>query len=246
MRLLLVALAALASAADAATTISGPANPFSTTPGSQPSTGALSTGTLSTGRSHLFASTSSRAPVQTTISIFTVGPVDPYMPSLVASIISVDPTATVLYLTCQLPTNLDLLDLCGLGPGLTVTQLGTTAMIDVLTDGGAFSWSESCAIATSPVVCVDSAGGSEANFNGVLTTTLLPSESTWIAVDVTAGAELLSSASAKATGTGKTGATTTGGAASATGKSDATGRGWVGLSAAGVAVGAFVAGIAVL
>jgi hypothetical protein len=246
--LLAAALAALSSAADAITTLTGPANPFGgTATGNAPTLGALpSAMPTGNGRPGHRSSTASQAPVQTTMSIFTFGPVDPNMPTLVASIISANPTATVLYLTCS-PQDDEFDGGCGLGPGLTVTQMGTTAMIDVLTDGTDFSWSESCTFATSPAVCVQSAGGTAANFNGELTTTLMPIESAWITVDVTAGSELLAQATAKATGTAKGGnGTATGAAASATGKSNAAARGWAGLSAAAVAAGAFVAGIAAL
>ena len=151
-------------------------------------------------------------------------------------------------LTCAPLADADHSDGCGVGLGITVTQMGSTAMVDVLTDSDAFSWSESCTFPVSPsAVCVQSAAGTEANFNGVLTTTLMPSESTWAAVQVTAGAELLAQATGKGGATtSKGGATTSGGAPASTGKANAAGRSWVGVSAAGVAAGAFIAGIAAL
>jgi hypothetical protein len=249
---ILAALAGLSAAADAATTLTGPADPFSVnsyiTGGTTVTFGALPSETLSHDHPNHFSSTPAVS-VQTTLSIWTFGPVYQDMPTLVASVISADPTATVLYLTCAPPSDLDVFDDCGLGPGLTVTQMGSTAMVDQLTQAGAFTWSESCTFPVSPsAVCVQSAGGSEANFNGVLTTTLQPSESVWIAVEVTAGAELLTAATGKATATGKGGSTTAAnGSASATGKSSAAaGRSWVGVSAAGFAAGAFAVGIALL
>jgi hypothetical protein len=247
MRLLLAAALAALAAADRGTTVTGPADPFSITGGAPQTFGALPSATQVTGGHPGRFSTASQASVQTTISIWSFGPVFPDTPTLVASIISANPTATVMYLTCLPASDVDEFNGCGLGPGLTVTQLGSTAMIDVLTDSDAFSWSESCTFPVSPsAVCVQSAAGTDANFNGVLTTTLMPSESVWIAVDVTAGAELLAQATGKPTATGKGGSTAANGSASSTGTSNAAGRGWVGLSAAGVAAGALAAGMVLL
>jgi hypothetical protein len=249
MRLLLATatLAALSAAADAVTTITGPSDPFSITGGFTTTFGALPSQTLGSG-GRPDRSSASQISVQTTISIWTFGPVDRYAPALVASIMSANPSETVMYLTCAPPTDLEDYDDCGLGPGLTVTQIGSTAMVDVLTDSDAFSWSESCTFPVSPsAVCVQSAAGTAANFDGVLTTTLMPSESVWITVDVTAGAELLAQATAAtATATGKAGSTAANGSASATGKSSDAGRSWAGLSAAGVAAFAFAAGVMLL
>jgi hypothetical protein len=197
-----------------------------------------------------------QASIQTTISIFTFGiftigdPNQPH-PTLLASIISADPTSTVLFLTCPPAADLGPREFCEMGSGLTLTQMGPTAMVDQFTLSDTFTWSESCAIAT-PAVCVQSEAGPEAgSAAGLVTTTLQPSESAWITVDVTAGAELLAQATGKpnstSTSTGKGGSTgTAGGSPTSTGKTNGAARSWVGATAVGIAAGAFGAMCALL
>jgi hypothetical protein len=118
--------------------------------------------------------------------------------------------------------------------------MGSTAMVDQVTESNTATWSESCTIAT-PAICVQSMGGPDAGDLGQVTTTLQPSESVWLTVDVTAGAELLAQATGKpkSTSTGKGGSTSTAGGSPTS--TNAAGRSWVGVTAVSVAVGAFVA-----
>ncbi|KAL2815394.1 hypothetical protein BDW59DRAFT_153886 [Aspergillus cavernicola] len=115
---------------------------------------------------------------------------------LAASIVGNDATATTYSINCPPGTSSDE---CGMGPGMTLIAADDTTTF-IFNDGEAFQYTADCSVHSSRAVCTESAGGSEANFPGVSTTTtgvgLIP-------VTVTAGditdAETTVSATASAT-----------------------------------------------
>ncbi|GME26083.1 gpi anchored [Neofusicoccum parvum] len=164
----------------------------------------------------------------------------------VASVIGADSTAVTYSVGCS-KEDIDN-DECGMAGGFTVTagpSIFEFEYTDALTASdytADFSMSESCDLSgTTMAVCVESAGGSEANFPGVSTETLTGTDVSWGTLYITAGFDNLAAAtgasasgsqasatgsSASATGSAaqsgsrtSSGATQTGTAASSTGKS---------------------------
>ncbi|KAJ4290478.1 hypothetical protein N0V90_010695 [Kalmusia sp. IMI 367209] len=89
--------------------------------------------------------------------------------TLLASVISAKPAATVLSLAC--PTGTDA-DECGLFPQQILTYGPSTYKMDMSAPGdGTFTMTQDCSIGASRVVCKESASGSEANFPGSSTET---------------------------------------------------------------------------
>jgi hypothetical protein len=112
-------------------------------------------------------------------------------PTLYASVVSANPTATTLALAC--------LDDCGLFPAQTLTYGASTWKMDMSVPGdGAFTMTQDCAFAESTAVCKESASGSEANFPGSSTETYSWTGYASIVVTVTEGVGMLG---AEATGT---------------------------------------------
>ncbi|KAL2865385.1 putative GPI anchored protein [Aspergillus lucknowensis] len=113
---------------------------------------------------------------------------------LAASIVGNDATATTYSINCPPGTPGDE---CGMGPGMTLIAAGETTSY-IFYSGEAFQYTAECSVGNSRAVCTESAGGSEANFPGVSTTTtavkLMP-------VTVTAG-EVTETEAASQTGTG--------------------------------------------
>ncbi|KAE9962789.1 hypothetical protein EG328_012051 [Venturia inaequalis] len=124
---------------------------------------------------------------------------------LVASVITANPTTTQYLLTC--PSSVDSND-CGYRPGVTVGVKSGSIYGASITDVD-FTMSYECTVytsGTSSAVCVESMGGSEANFPGVETATLNGTDINFFPATVTAGLEKLSATASgsetKATGTG--------------------------------------------
>ncbi|KAL3473007.1 hypothetical protein BJX99DRAFT_234559 [Aspergillus californicus] len=99
---------------------------------------------------------------------------------LAASIIGNDATATTYSINCTPGTPGDE---CGMGPGMTLIAGADTTRF-IFDDGEAFQYTAACSVKNSRAVCTESAGGSEANFPGVSTTT---TDVELMAVTVTAG-----------------------------------------------------------
>ncbi|OJD35186.1 gpi anchored [Diplodia corticola] len=131
---------------------------------------------------------------------------------------------------------------CGIPAAFTVTA-GPSILEYHYTDDSVasdytadFTMAVSCAIdGTTQAVCVESAGGTEANFPGETTETLTGTDVAWGPLIITAGVEKLS-ASAGASATGSASASTATGAASESGSSAQSGsRTSAGASATGSA-----------
>ena len=104
---------------------------------------------------------------------------------------------------------------------MNVTAWGTSTVIGVLTDYE-FYFSFSCTVDGS-AICVESAGGTSANFPGLSTETY-PPESVYIKpIVVTAGAEKLSAATTIAQSNSSSGKSTTGASRTASGSVAVTG-----------------------
>ena len=141
---------------------------------------------------------------------------------LAASVIGADRTATTYSINC--PPGTDSNE-CGMGPGMTVTQFGTTAYAGLMSDPS-FTYSWSCQLAgTTAATCVQSAGGQSANFPGVETTTLSASEISLFPVTITAGQTKLAAATAASTTTGHSSASTGAAALTASGQRSASNTG---------------------
>lgn len=124
---------------------------------------------------------------------------------LVASVITANPTTTEYLLTC--PSSVDDSD-CGYRPPVTIGQHGSVYGASLTAED--FTMSYECTVYTgsaSSAVCVESDGGSAANFPGVSTETLNGTDVAFYPVTITAGLEKLSGVSASATSSG-TGAKT--------------------------------------
>ena len=140
---------------------------------------------------------------------------------LAGSVIGADRTATTYSINC--PPGTDSNE-CGMGPGMTVTQFGTTAYAGIMSDPS-FTYSWSCQLAgTTAATCVQSAGGQSANFPGVETTTLSASEISLFPVTITAGQTKLAAATAASATTGHSSAGT-GAASTASGQRSASNTG---------------------
>lgn len=132
-----------------------------------------------------------------------------------ASVIGADSDAVTYSIGCA-QTDIDNGD-CGLYTGFTVTAGPSIFEFQYTDDTAAsgytadFSDSVSCAIeGTTQAVCVESAGGSEANFPGVSTATVTGTDLSWGSLLITAGFDKLSATA---------GASASGSQASATGSS---------------------------
>ncbi|KAL2796689.1 hypothetical protein BJX66DRAFT_335673 [Aspergillus keveii] len=86
---------------------------------------------------------------------------------LAASIVGNDQTATTYSINC--PPGTDSND-CGMGPGMTVVA-GKDVTSWIFDDGPAFQYTAICTVKNSKATCTESAGGPDANFPGVSTTT---------------------------------------------------------------------------
>ncbi|KAF4310159.1 putative gpi anchored [Botryosphaeria dothidea] len=134
-----------------------------------------------------------------------------------ASVIGADSNAVTYSIGCA-QTDIDNGD-CGLYTGFTVTAGPSIFEFQYTDDTAAsgytadFSDSVSCAVeGTTQAVCVESAGGSEANFPGVSTATVTGTDLSWGSLLITAGFDKLSA-------TAGAGASASGSQASATGSS---------------------------
>ncbi|KAE8355899.1 hypothetical protein BDV28DRAFT_128080 [Aspergillus coremiiformis] len=138
-------------------------------------------------------------------SMFLLG-LDPQ--SLEASIIGNDATATTYSITCApSPTTTASTDdnedgyECGLGPGLTLTDISPTTIVE-MNEKPNFSYTVNCSVAgTTSAVCTQIAGGPDANFPGTTIATVPQSEMVFVPVTITAGSITSASAAASATAT---------------------------------------------
>ncbi|KAB8235624.1 hypothetical protein BDV23DRAFT_166542 [Aspergillus alliaceus] len=140
-------------------------------------------------------------------SMFLLG-LDPS--SLEASIVGNDATATTYSITCApSPTTTasndeDEYD-CGLGPGLTLTDMSPTTIWE-LNEKPNFSYTVNCSLAgTTSAVCTAIAAGPDANFPGTTIGTVQQSEMVYVPVTITAGSTTSAAASASATTTSESG-----------------------------------------
>jgi hypothetical protein len=119
--------------------------------------------------------------------------------SLVASVISANPSTTEYLVGC--PTGTDQND-CGYNPPLTVKHAGSVYGASISAADEQFTYSWECTAYTSgetSAVCTTSAGGAQANFPGEATTTLTGSDVGFFPVIVTSGADQLAEETASAT-----------------------------------------------
>jgi hypothetical protein len=152
----------------------------------------------------LFAATA--AAQQSTLTLPNIYAEDPEYttPPVTASLVSANPTATTLAFHC--PPRSD----CGLFPKHTLTYGPSTWHLDMADPNpDAFTGTQDCKFGSSSAVCVESMGGSEANFPGRTTETYEWEGSATMLVVVTEGLEKLSAVDTKATATAAT-ATATG------------------------------------
>jgi len=172
-----------------------------------------STTVLALASTASFALAQSSTPAPTTVSLFLLNS-DPQ--SLVASVVSANPSATTYYIAC--PPDADSND-CGYGPGATITYAAPSAWQGYMSAGD-FSYSWSCDVqGSTSAVCMESAGGGEANFPGQSTETYDGTDILFNPVVVTAGQEKLTaaaSASASVTESASAGASTSAGTGSLT------------------------------
>jgi hypothetical protein len=125
--------------------------------------------------------------------------------SLVASVIAVQDAATTYAIGC--PPGTDSND-CGFPAPWTMIY-GSDFYDAHTTDAGAFTESDHCTLhGTTGAVCTISLGGSEANGQGATTTTLGPSDMTFLPVTITAGVEKLTAAATGAASPTATGSKT--------------------------------------
>ncbi|KAL3456537.1 hypothetical protein BJX64DRAFT_270539 [Aspergillus heterothallicus] len=128
---------------------------------------------------------------------------------LAASIVGNDQSATTYSINCTPGT--DASD-CGMGPGLTLIA-GKDVTSWIFDDGPAFQYTAECSIKNSKAVCTESAGGSEANFPGISTTTTTVE---YMPVTITAGSVTDSGDEATTTSSASSGATSSAAQASET------------------------------
>ena len=123
-----------------------------------------------------------------TVSFFFPGGSEGVNP--VASVVTANPTSTVLDITC--PTGVDTND-CGWGPGIQYSIISTTQYIATMSEEDLFTMTYSCDHNTKAkeVTCAVSMGGSEANDPGVSTAVLSGTDVAFGTATVTAGASLL-------------------------------------------------------
>ncbi|KAL2802752.1 hypothetical protein BJX63DRAFT_414019 [Aspergillus granulosus] len=162
-------------------------------------------------KSLLIPALASVAYAESTVTSMFIFGADPQ--PLAASIVGNDQTATTYSINC--PPGTDGND-CGMGPGMTLVA-GKDVTSWIFDDGPAFQYTAECTVKNSKATCTESAGGSEANFPGVSTTTttvdLMPvtitagsitdadSESTTISSTATSAAAVPTSAAAQASET---------------------------------------------
>jgi hypothetical protein len=157
--------------------------------------------------------------------------------ALVASVISANPSTTQYVVGC--PTGAAA-DECGYNPPETVKHAGSVYGASLTAAEEQFTMSYECTIYTTSgtsAVCTTSAGGEQANFPGVGTTTLVGSDVAFFPVTVTAGADQLASqtgSTAKGTGSGSAGAAST--ASSNSAPTAGVGIGLAGLAAIAMAL----------
>ncbi|KAL6231210.1 hypothetical protein BDW75DRAFT_50160 [Aspergillus navahoensis] len=139
---------------------------------------------------------------------------------LAASIMGNDASATTYSINC--PPGTDGND-CGMGPGMTVIAAGE-ATTYIMNDGDDFQYTAECSVGKSAATCTLSAGGADANFPGVETTT---AEVSYMPVTITAGSVASAGASSTAstsTGSSTSAETTAAGSASASQASETASR----------------------
>ena len=193
--------------------------------------------------------------------------------SLVASVVSANPTSTEFAITC--PTGTDSSD-CGFPDGINLQQLHSSVWIGSANDGGSAVFSFDCTVnaQATQAACVVSVGGPAANDPGVATSTLSGTDVQFFPVTVTAGQQKLgatggsvptgstgSSASGSASGSAASGSKPTGASTMATASASSTSSGAapsssaksaaaVGLSKVSVfglvSMGVFMAGLSLL
>ncbi|KAL2823636.1 hypothetical protein BJY01DRAFT_230625 [Aspergillus pseudoustus] len=129
-------------------------------------------------KSLLLPALASVAYAESTVTSMFIFGADPQ--PLAASIVGNDQTATTYSINC--PPGTDGND-CGMGPGMTLVA-GKDVTSWIFDDGPAFQYTAECSIKNSKAVCTESAGGSEANFPGVSTTTTTVD---YMPVTITAG-----------------------------------------------------------
>jgi hypothetical protein len=170
-----------------------------------------------------------------TVSLFLM---DTDLQTLVASVISANPSTTTYLVGC--PTGTDQND-CGYNPPETVKHAGSVYGASLTAAEEQFTMSYECTVYTTSgtsAVCTTSAGGAQANFPGSGIVTLSDTDVAFFPVTVTSGADKLASQT-KATGSSGTGSATAGGAISATSNSAPTagiGMGLAGLAAVALAL----------
>ncbi|KAL4783307.1 hypothetical protein BJX76DRAFT_330308 [Aspergillus varians] len=139
---------------------------------------------------------------------------------LAASIAGNDATATTYSINCPPGTPSDE---CGMGIGMTLVA-GSETTTYIMNMGPRFQYTAKCSVGKSSAVCTESAGGPDANFPGVDTTTvdvdLLPVTVT--AGKVTEGGSTATTTSAGSSSTDSTDSTTTTTAAGTTGRGSST------------------------
>ncbi|KAE8451133.1 hypothetical protein EG329_004805 [Mollisiaceae sp. DMI_Dod_QoI] len=172
-----------------------------------------------------------------TLSLAQTSTVSLYIPdadtqSLVASIVGSDATATTYAFQCAPGTDSD--D-CGFPGTYTLTEGPSTAVYTFpaeMDENGtvAFTGYYDCSLAPSSAVCVESFGGTEANFPGMSTETYSGTDYTSMPVVITAGAVVASN-----TGSSVPASTTTSGSSQATNTSTSGGTAKTsGISSGGV------------
>ncbi|KAJ4983322.1 hypothetical protein SVAN01_11203 [Stagonosporopsis vannaccii] len=104
--------------------------------------------------------------------------------TIAASVVGANSEATTLALAC---IDSD----CGLFPAHTLIVGPSTYNVDMSDPNTDFTATQDCVIASSSAVCMETAGGSEANFPGSSTTTYESSDVGKLTVTVTAGEDKL-------------------------------------------------------
>ncbi|RDW83669.1 putative GPI anchored protein [Aspergillus mulundensis] len=168
-------------------------------------------------KSLLIPTLASLAYAESTVTSMFIYGADPQ--PLAASIVGNDASATTYSINC--PPGSD----CGMGPGLTlIADASKTTYI--MNDGDSFQFTVKCAVTESSATCVESAGGPDANFPGVETST---TDVSLMPVTVTAGT--ITSADGSTTSTSTSTATTA--TATATGSPTSSSTGTTSTAAQG-------------
>ncbi|OBT63287.1 hypothetical protein VE03_07956 [Pseudogymnoascus sp. 23342-1-I1] len=146
------------------------------------------------------ALTTLSAAQKTTVTVFAPGTENE---PLVASVIGSDATATTYAIACD--PSADAQD-CGMEGTITLTEGPKTAkytIAPVVDPNGetAFAGKFECSLAgTSSAVCIESHGGSDANFPGISTETYTGTDQPYIPITITAGVNRIASLSATGSG----------------------------------------------